>query len=132
MPTTPTELPLDLVQDLQLARANLATAKHIEMALRQQVVDLINHKAKGATTVEVGGFKVTATRKVKVKLDAVAMEACVGDNPWWLNDLISYVPKLSVGAYNKLTPTELETINPCITTSPASPDVKITAIEPQE
>lgn len=101
-----------------------------EAVYRNEIARRLNSELEGTVThKDIPGYKVTVTNKLTRRIEEDSFNAAVEDNPEWLDDLISFAPKLSLSEYRRLDDDERAAIDQCLVIKPAAPSVKIEELQ---
>ena len=120
-------LPQLLTRRLDIDRA-IEELKQRRDLTNEQILDKMTYHEEGSHTVEVDGFKVTTTATMRRNLDPEVWEEIKDEIPEELQNVVSYVPKLSIKRYKmieEMRPEVFRKIAEAVTTKPGATAVKI-------
>ena len=120
-------LPQLLTRRLDIDRA-IEELKQRRDLTNEQILDKMTFHEEGSHTVEVDGFKVTTTATMRRNLDPEVWEEIKDEIPEELQNVVSYVPKLSIKRYKmieEMRPEVFRKIAEAVTTKPGATAVKI-------
>ena len=96
--------------------------------VNEEILARMTAHDEGSHTVEVDGFKVTTTATMRRNLDPEVWEEIKDEIPEELQNVVSYVPKLSIKRYKmieEMRPEVFRKIAEAVTTKPGATAVKI-------
>ena len=96
--------------------------------VNEEILARMTTHDEGSHTVEVDGFKVTTTATMRRNLDPEVWEEIKDEIPEELQNVVSYVPKLSIKRYKmieEMRPEVFRKIAEAVTTKPGATAVKI-------
>ena len=111
--------------DIDKAIDELKTRRDVT---NEQILDQMTYHDEGSHTVEVEGFKVTTTATMRRNLDPEVWEEIKDEVPEELQNVVAYVPKLSIKRYKmieEMRPEVFRKIAEAVTTKPGATAVKI-------
>ena len=120
-------LPQLLTRRLDIDRA-MEELKQRRDLTNEQILDKMTYHDEGSHTVEIEGFKVTTTATMRRNLDPEVWEEIKDEIPEELQNVVSYVPKLSIKRYKmieEMRPEVFRKIAEAVTTKPGATAVKI-------
>lgn len=116
------------IRDWINAEARLKDVKATEMRLRKKICDhVLQNTDKGTVSLEIFGWKLSATAKINVSLDSERLQAIIPDLSPSELEAINWKPSLIVKAY-KLLP-EATKLNEAVTEKAGTPSLKIKVLE---
>ena len=96
--------------------------------VNEEILARMTTHDEGSHTVEVDGYKVTTTATMRRNLDPEVWEEIKDEIPEELQNVVAYVPKLSVKRYKmieEMRPEVFRKIAEAVTTKPGATAVKI-------